>query len=1122
MMRSLISRSVRRLWPRYFIAQVGLLGTFMLALGIAATSLYTVHQVAQQQHRDTQERLVAISKNLAYASAHFLLVRDQGALEHFLLQAASYPGLRVITITNSKQRVVSEVRRATGKPAEAVFNYGVLKPPQKNAVQINWQYGARDHGALFAMGLDATQLVVWHPIENGELGWLRMESSVDDSHAQALQLIRGHLLFALIAIVVSALALLGLLRPSLRAIAAATEFARSLTQARGQQIEIYPGNIELEQLGQVLNQTSSRLHAQEAAIRAGADRVSGIFYNVTDGIITWDSEGKIDAANRAANQIFGYTDAGLVGLSIERIVPSWRANFDAQHAAADTHQIILPQETFGVGADGTHFPLEIAISVFSLTGALSFIGALKDISQRILAENALRENELRLRYMLESCPTAARIARAGGHDVIFFNPRYAELINARAGQVSGVDPASYYAHRADYDDILSRLAQGEQIFDRLVELTIPGAGTKWALASYLPIEYDGGRAVLGWFHDITKRKQAEAMLRDHAEHTQAILDNMVDGIIAIDRLGNIISVNPAAEKIFQYTADEVLGHNVKMLMPNPHRDAHDKYLSNYHETREARIIGIGREVEGQRKDGSLFPMDLAISEITREGRPMYVGMVRDISERKRIEQMKTEFVSTVSHELRTPLTAISGALGLIAGGALGEIPIAAQQMVNIAHKNSSRLSFLINDLLDMEKLVAGKMHFDMQAHSLLELLQQSLESNQHYGSARGVSLKLHSIESDVSVRVDSQRFMQVLSNLLSNAIKYSPDGGIVEIAIAERADWVRVTVADHGQGIPGAFHAHIFQKFSQADSSDKRQKGGTGLGLAITRELVERMDGRIGFDSVEGAGASFFVDLPLTNAAAPIVTLAAAAAASDMPRILVVEDDPDIANLLGLMLTRAGYTVDHACDGVAALQALRHTDYAAMTLDLMLPGIHGLEVIRQVRQIAASATLPILVVSAKMEEGRLALKGDFSGIDWLAKPIDESRLLSLLHNLTPPNTQARPRVLHVEDDDDLHQVIRVTVSQHFDVEFATSLRMARAKLAQTRFDVVALDISLPDGSGWDLLPEIRARDPNIRVVILSGADTSPEDARRVEAVLLKSQASPKQLIDALNSRIRKR
>ena len=223
---------------------------------------------------------------------------------------------------------------------------------------------------------------------------------------------------------------------------------------------------------------------------------------------------------------------------------------------------------------------------------------------------------------------------------------------------------------------------------------------------------------------------------------------------------------------------------------------------------------------------------------------------------------KSHFLSTVSHELRTPLTSIRGALGLIAGGVVGELPPAAKPLVDIAHKNCGRLILLINDILDMEKIEAGKMEFNASPVKIMLLLKQALDGNQTYASAYQVGYELESELPEAMVNVDGNRMIQVFANLLSNAAKYSPAGDKVLVTVERIDQRIRVAVEDHGPGIPDEFKERIFQKFAQADSTDTRNKGGTGLGLSIAKAIVEQMDGSIWFDSHPGVQTAFYVDLP--------------------------------------------------------------------------------------------------------------------------------------------------------------------------------------------------------------------------------------------------------------------
>jgi len=255
-------------------------------------------------------------------------------------------------------------------------------------------------------------------------------------------------------------------------------------------------------------------------------------------------------------------------------------------------------------------------------------------------------------------------------------------------------------------------------------------------------------------------------------------------------------------------------------------------------------------------------LEFSLSKIFRNGNALWIVLIRDLSQTKRIERMKNEFISTVSHELRTPLTAIRGAIGLLSAGALCEVPEPMRDMLNIAQDNSQRLSLLINDLLDLEKLMAEKFELKMRSVDIVSLLDRVIHTMVPVANNHNVTI-IRNSQQPAKIKTDPNRLTQVLSNLLSNACKYSPAHGTVTVTHEVIQGHLFIRVTDHGEGIPYEFRSRIFSKFSQADSSDTRTKDGTGLGLAISKELVELMGGQIGYESEPGHGACFWVKLPI-------------------------------------------------------------------------------------------------------------------------------------------------------------------------------------------------------------------------------------------------------------------
>lgn len=362
--------------------------------------------------------------------------------------------------------------------------------------------------------------------------------------------------------------------------------------------------------------------------------------------------------------------------------------------------------------------------------------------------------------------------------------------------------------------------------------------------------------------EIEERVRMEEGLRDSEARMRTLIESVPDGIVTISDQGLLESVNPAAQGIFGYKAEELIGRHFNHLMPEAERAEYDGYVRAHLGLGRSKSIGFGLEITGQRKDGSVFPMELAISHMWLERRHVFIGIVRDISERRAIDRMKNQFLSTVNHELRTPLTSVLGSLGLLAEGIAGELSERGQSLLNITRNNVERLVRLIGNILDMDDIQSGKMRLDFRPVDLGRVVERALEDFRTLGSTAGVRVELRNLVPRGLVYADGERLLQTLNHLLSNALKFSPPRGVVTVDMQSAAGVLRVRVQDQGPGIAQEFRERIFMPFSHAATEDSDPRSGAGLGLSIARAIIEQHAGSIGYEPGPEGGACFYFELP--------------------------------------------------------------------------------------------------------------------------------------------------------------------------------------------------------------------------------------------------------------------
>jgi PAS domain S-box-containing protein len=618
--------------------------------------------------------------------------------------------------------------------------------------------------------------------------------------------------------------------------------------------------------------------AQQAVERARAELASLIHGSEDVSIIATDPDGTIRLFNPGAESLLGYSAEELVErhtpelihlreeveqrgreLSAERgrEISGFEVFVDAaRHGGHETRQWTY------VRKDGAHRQVRLSVSAIrggeddEITG---FVGIATDITEMLAASSARLESEERFRGAFESSALGLALVSLEGR-WLQVNPALCEILGYSREELLATDFQSI-THPDDLDidlqlagQVLSGRLPNYQLRKRYISKQ---GALVWGLLAVSLVRDERGQPLyfVSQIQDITIRVRAEEALRA-SEAKLSELFRLSPVGIALHELedGRFVEANPEFYRMLGYTEAEF-----RSIAPDSIR------LPEYQEedARQLELLNVaGRygpyEKEFIRADGSRLPvLTSGVRFRDSSGQQLSLSVIQDISERKRLERMKSEFVSTVSHELRTPLTSIFGALGLISGGALGEIPEPLRDMLDVAFRNAERLNLLISDLLDLEKLIAGKMSFERNPHRLRALMVDAIASLQGYADSFKVELALGEC-ADEELLLDPVRFDQILANLISNAIKFSPPGGRVEVECTRLDRAVEIRVLDRGSGVPEDFRPRLFESFAQANAGDARSQAGTGLGLAITRQLAERMGGKVGYLPRTGGGSCFW------------------------------------------------------------------------------------------------------------------------------------------------------------------------------------------------------------------------------------------------------------------------
>jgi PAS domain S-box-containing protein len=765
-----------------------------------------------------------------------------------------------------------------------------------------------------------------------------------------------------------------------------------------------------------------KTEAQDLVENANAKSLRAAVKKAADGVILIDATECVRSFDPACERLFGYCAAEMIGQHITTLMPA-RDHFGHDHSPNSFTSIGI-----GKRKDGSTFSMELSVGRAELNGECIFVGIIRDLTRAV---EVMHDSELSYRLLVEGVTNyAIYMLDLGGH-VTSWNSGAQRIKQYTAAEILGRHFREFYTEeevRRGEPEANLGTARRDGRFEANAWRRRKDGSEFWANVVIEPLRNDKGLLV-GFAKitsDITERRRAEQVIREAGERINAIIETIVDGVILIDKQGKIQTFNAACRKLFGYRIDEVVGRNVKMLMPPNYRHEHDSYLGNYRETGVRKIIGSGREVVGQRKDGSMFPMLLSVGEAKQDGEAVFVGIIHDLSERKRTEEQlvqaqKMETVGQLSggiaHDFNNLLTVIVGNAEFLAEQ-LDMHPDLKQLSDDIGRAGErgaeltqqllafSRKQMLRPVAIDCNRLLA----------SMHKLLRRTLRENVEIRTDFGPDL--------ISAFADQAQLESAVLNLALNSQDAMAAGGCLTLSTATASlddhyqsmhpevlpgEYIQVSVTDTGEGMRKEVIQHAFEPFFTTKEVGK----GSGLGLSMVYGFVKQSNGHVSISSKPGLGTTIRMYLPQVVTKLPQPIEKPRDDESNAPRgteaIMVVEDDPFVRSFVVKRLESLGYSVVAAVDGSDALRKLRtDIDIDILFTDIVMPGgIDGWELADQAKQIrpglpvllTSGYALETLVQQGRLQAGAMVLSKPHRR-DALARRLREILLVESLSSLT--------------------------------------------------------------------------------------------------------------------------